>query len=230
MEISKHKKTAVIAGATGLVGSYCLQYLLEHPNYAKVIHLGRRKVELEHDKLQQHRIDFDRPEKYRHLIRGQDIYCCLGTTMAKAGSKEAFIEVDFTYVMRLANYGLANGASQFLLVSSVGADPDSIFFYTRIKGETEKALKELPYWAIHIFQPSFLLGSRPENRWGEKIASRIGKGIDKVTGGMLTKYKPVEAEVVARAMVGAAQQLDPGIHLHASHHLQKLAEEYDEEW
>ena len=156
-------------------------------------------------------------------MRGDDLYCCLGTTMRKAGSKEAFRKVDYTYSFQIAKIAESNGVNQLLLVSSVGADSNSIFFYNQIKGELEDAVKKMKFWATHIFQPSVLLGKRNENRWGEQIAGRLAKGFDFLTGGLLTKYSPVEAEMVAKAMFIAAQGFDAGLQIYPSHVLQKLA-------
>lgn len=229
MEIVKHHKTALLVGATGLVGYYCLQQLLAHDAYDKVVVFSRRPLKITHAKIEEHVIDFDRLGKYQHLFKGNDLFSCLGTTMAKAGSKEAFYTVDFVYPYQVALLAIENGVNQLLLVSSVGADPESVFYYSRVKGDLEVAVKKLPFWAIHIFQPSVLLGERNENRWGEQIAGRLARGFDYLTGGMLTKYKPIEAEVVAQAMVSAAQGLKPGTFVYPSHYLQRLAGELDAE-
>lgn len=223
MEITKGKKTALLFGASGLVGGYCLDFLLNHAAYQRVIAFVRNPLEKEHDKLEQVKVDFDQPEQFAHLIKGDDIFLCLGTTMAKAGSRKAFYKVDFTYNYQAAKAAANNGVNQLFLVSAVGADMDSIFYYSEVKGELEGAIKKLSFWAIHIFQPSVLLGERNENRWGEEIAGRIGRVIDRITGGLLTKYRPVEADVVALAMVNAAQQLSRGVHVYPSHYLQDLA-------
>lgn len=227
MEITQDKKTALLTGATGLVGSYCLRFLLEHNAYQKVVVFTRRPLEITHPKLVQHVIDFDQMEDYQELMKGQDFFSCLGTTMAKAGNKEAFYKVDFVYAYKMAQLMAANKVNQLLLVSAVGADPEAAFFYSRVKGELEDSVKALPFWAIHIFQPSVLLGERNENRWGEKWAGRIGNFVDSLTNGLLTKYKPVEAEVVAQAMIHAAQELKGGIQVYPSHYLQHLATEVD---
>lgn len=228
MEISKHHKTAILFGATGLVGGYCLDFLLQHKAYHKVVVFTRRKLRKEHDKLVQHVIDFDKLPQYRNLIKGNDLYISLGTTMAKAGSRKAFFKVDYTYAYQAARMAADNGVGQLLLVSSVGADRNSMFFYSKVKGLLEDAVKKMGFWAVHIFRPSVLLGERNENRWGEKLAGQLGKGIDYLTGGMLTKYRPIEAEVVAKAMVNAAQRLEKGIFTYPSHYLQELADEtYD---
>lgn len=229
MEIIKGKKTALLLGATGLVGGYCLKELLQNDAYDKVCVFTRRRLKQSHDKLIEHVVDFDSPDSYRDLLKGHDLFCCLGTTMAKAGSREAFYRVDYTYSYQAAKMAMQNGVNQYLLVSSVGAHPDSLFFYSRVKGELEQAVKQLQFWATHIFQPSVLLGERNENRWGEQLAGRIAKGIDAVTGGLLTKYRPIEAEIVAKAMVNAAQGIHPGVHVYPSHFLQNLATEADQQ-
>jgi uncharacterized protein YbjT (DUF2867 family) len=228
MEIAKDDKTALVFGASGLIGGHVTQFLLLHPAYAKVVVFVRKPLRLEHPKLEQHPVDFDKPESFSHLVKGDDIFCCLGTTMAKAGSKAAFYKVDFTYPFQAAQMAAKNGVGQYLLVSSVGADPKSRFFYSRVKGELEAALRKLDFWSLHIFQPSVLLGERNENRWGEQVAGKIGKVFDRLTGGLLTKYRPIEADVVAKAMVSAAQGLKPGVHVYPSHWLQGLAAEIDQ--
>ncbi len=228
MEISKDNKTALVFGASGLIGGHAVQFLLLHPAYSKVVVFVRKPIALEHSKLVQHVVDFDKPETFKHLVKGDDLYCCLGTTMAKAGSREAFYKVDFTYGYQAAQMGILNGVNQYLLVSSVGADPKSRFFYSRVKGELELAVRSLSFWSLHIFQPSVLLGERNENRWGEQAAGKIGQVFDRLTGGLLTKYRPIEADVVAKAMVSAAQGLKPGVHVYPSHWLQGLAAEIDQ--
>jgi uncharacterized protein YbjT (DUF2867 family) len=227
MQISKDKKTALLFGATGLVGGHALEFLLMHPAYDKVLAFVRKPIQQAHEKLVQHIIDFDNAESWGHLVKGDDLFCCLGTTMAKAGSKAAFFKVDYTYPMQAAHFAVQNKVHQYLLVSSVGADTDSIFFYSKVKGQLEEALQKMDFWSIHIFRPSVLLGERNENRFGEEVAGKIGRLIDRFTGGLLTKYKPIEADVVAKAMVAAAQGLEPGTHIYPSHWLQQEAEKVD---
>jgi uncharacterized protein YbjT (DUF2867 family) len=227
MQISKDNKTALLFGSTGLVGGYVLNFLLLHPAYGRVVAFTRRPLDTEHPKLTQHLIDFDQPEKYRHLVKGDDLFCCLGSTMAKAGSKAAFYKVDYTYCYQAASMAAGNKVHQFLLVSSVGANPGSFFFYSKVKGQLEAAVQQLPFWGIHIFRPSVLLGERNENRFGEELAGKLGRVIDRFTGGLLTKYRPIEADVVAKAMVNAAQGLQPGVHVYPSHWLQEVAAKID---
>ena len=203
-------RSALLIGATGLVGGHCLDLLLEDATYQKVVALGRRMLPVEHRKLEQHIIDFDRLADYAHLIRAQDVFCCLGTTIKKAGSREAFRRVDFTYPHEVARIAAKNRAEQMLLVSALGADAKSRVFYNRVKGETEDAVGRLPFRGVQIFRPSLLLGERQEIRRGEQIAERVMKLFSFAFVGSLKKYLPVDARKVASAMIQVANQRPPG--------------------
>ncbi len=227
MEIAKHNKHAAVFGATGLIGQKLLPLLLDNDAYSKVTIFVRQPTDSHHPKLQEIPIDFSRLDKEaEHFPKAHDVFICLGTTMKKAGSRDAFRQVDYEYITRAAQAFCNKGANQLLLVSSIGAHPDSRFFYSRVKGETENSIKSLPFWSHHIFRPSVLLGERNESRWGENFAGVLGKGINKLTGGLLKKYSPIEAEVVAASMVAAAQRFVPGIHTYESDMLQDLATSY----
>jgi uncharacterized protein YbjT (DUF2867 family) len=223
MELSQSRKTALVFGATGLVGKSLVTQLLRSAYYARVRSLGRRKLEFTHPKLEQEIVDFERLEEYRSLFKADDVFSCLGTTRAKAGSKEAFYRVDFTYAYQLARLSAEENAHQYLLVSSAGADVDSPFFYSQVKGELEEAVRELPFWAIHIFRPSVLEGERAEMRLGETLAARVLRGADFLSGGRLAPYRPIEAETVAMAMLRSAQLLQPGFFIRPNEELEALA-------
>ena len=214
--VSTNAKTALIAGASGLVGSYCLQLLLQSNRYKKVISIGRKVLPLEHPKLEQKLVDFDILESYQHSLIADDIYCCLGTTIKKAGSKENFFKVDFTYVVKLATITAANFASQFLVVSALGADASSKIFYSQVKGKMETAVKPLNFLGVHIFQPSLLLGNRTEKRFGEKVAQVVSSILPFLFIGPLHQYKPIHARDVAKAMLYAASQDGAGISIYPS--------------
>ena len=166
-------KTALIAGYSGLIGNQLLSKLLESNHYEKVIAIGRQNLDVQHSKLLQLEIDFNNIQLDEQKI--DDVYCCLGTTMKKAGSKEKFRLVDFHYPVNLANYCLNNGAKQFLLVSSMGADEKSGIFYNKVKGEVESAVSKLGYHRLDIFRPSLLLGDRGESRFAEDLGKAAMK-------------------------------------------------------
>lgn len=222
MEITKGKKTALVFGSTGLVGSQVIKVLLKHKAYQKVVSFGRRPLGLEDEKLAHHLIDFDQLETYKHLMKGEDLFLCLGTTRAKAGSKEAFFKVDYTYPLQIAQ--LAD-ARQVLLVSSTGASPSALFYYLVVKGKLEHAIAKIPLWGYRVFRPSMLDGEREEFRLGEVIGARLMRGADFLSGGKAIpkRLKLVSDEVVARAMVVAAQNLEPGLRIYENEQLNELA-------
>ena len=215
-------RNALIVGASGLVGGHLLRLLLTNPRYSEVISVGRRELPLIYPNLEQRVIDFDKMKEYASDLVADDVFCCLGTTIKKAGSKEAFHKVDYTYVTQLADITAQRGASQFLVVSAMGADAGSMFFYNKVKGEMEEHVKEQPFSSVHIFRPALLLGEREEQRTGEEFASKIMKPLSGLMIGPLEKYKPIEAETVARGMLYAASQDQRGIHIHNSHNIADL--------
>lgn len=223
LEIKKGHKKAILFGATGLVGQHCLKLLVAHEAYDEIICFTRRPIKYKSDKITNEVIDFAVLDEYADLICGDDLFLCLGTTKSKAGSDRAFYEVDFTYNYKAAMHAKKNGVSQVLLVSSIGANTGSLFFYTRVKGELEKTIKKLEFWSTHIFRPSLLQGEREEPRLKEEIAVILGKGINLLTRGGLENLTPVDAELVAKAMVSAAQKIMKGTNYYESNQLIKIA-------
>ena len=223
MEIVKHNKSALIFGASGLVGSQLLKELIASPIYDEIHVFNRKEQSYPSPKIVQHIIDFSNLREHINLIQGDDLFYCIGTTIKKAGSKKKFIEIDLVYPTEIARMASANKVGQFLMVSAVNADATSLIFYNQVKGEAENALCQLEFWALHIFQPSLLLGKREEFRLGEEIAKFVGKRIDSLTDGALNKYRPVEAKSVAKSMLLAAQGVENGIFIYPSHYLHELA-------
>jgi uncharacterized protein YbjT (DUF2867 family) len=209
-------RNALIVGASGLVGGHLLSLLLKNPRYSEVVSVGRRELPLLFPNLEQKVIDFDNMKDYASELVADDIFCCLGTTIKKAGSKEAFYKVDYTYVAQLAELTAQKGASQFLVVSAMGADAGSMIFYNKVKGKMEQHVKQQPFSSVHIFRPSLLLGEREEQRSGEELASKIMRPLSGLMIGPLEKYKPIEGETVAKAMLYAASQDQRGVHIHPS--------------
>ena len=207
-------KTALLVGATGLIGSELLPLLLASDRYAKVVVLGRRAVPTQHPKLTQVVADLGAMAAHRLQLTADDVYCCLGTTLAQAGSKTAFYRVDFEYVVALGKLVADNFAAQFLVVSSLGADAQSSFYYNRVKGEMEAVVRALPLRAVHIFRPSLLLGQRAAPRLGERVAGALLTALRPVLLGPLKRFRPVQAAAVAAAMLRAAEDDGGGARVH----------------
>ncbi len=218
-------RTALLIGASGLVGSYVLQQLLAMSIYNKVTVLVRRPLGVSHAKLQELVVDFEHLREHAHAFKVDDIYCCVGTTIKKAGSKEAFRAVDYHIPVETAKFASAQGAKQYLLVSSLGANAKSLFFYMRTKGEVEEALKKHPFKAIHILQPSMLLGPRKEKRFGEKFGQIFMKLVEPLLIGGLKKYKAIHAETVAKAMIKIALEEKQGTHVYISDELAEIGKQ-----
>lgn len=218
-------RTALLAGATGLVGAHCLERLLAHDAYAEVITLGRRPLVRSHPKLTHHVVDFETLEDHAAAIRGDDIFCCLGTTRKQAGSKEAFRRVDHDYPLQIAALALRNGATHYLLVSATGANPSSLFFYNRVKGEVEAALRALDYPTVSVMHPSLLTGDRDEKRTGEQVAEWLLDVFSFALRGPLARLRPTPADDVAAAMLAAAEAPTPGFHIYEPEAIRRLAQE-----
>jgi uncharacterized protein YbjT (DUF2867 family) len=197
-------RRALLAGASGLVGSGCLQRLLANGQYTQVVALVRRPLPLAHEKLTQAVVDFDRLESTSPAGPIDDVYCCLGTTIRKAGSQAAFRRVDFDYPVALARAARTRGASRFLLVSALGADPSSRVFYNRVKGEVEEAVRSAGIEQTWFFRPSLLLGERAESRPAERAGIAFARLVSPLLRGPLFRYRAVEADAVAAAMISVA--------------------------
>jgi uncharacterized protein YbjT (DUF2867 family) len=211
-------RTALLAGSTGLIGNQLLHLLLEDPGYDKVIALSRKPLELTHQKLQNVVLEGDQLKQHNNLM-AQDVFCCLGTTIRQAKTKEAFRKIDYDYPLELAKTVHANGAKQFLLVSALGSDKNSKIFYNRVKGEVESAIAAVGFNSFHIFKPSLLVGPRKEQRSGEDAA----KVFYKIFGFLIPKkYKGIESIKVARAMLAKAKENQSGTFAHESDYLQEF--------
>jgi uncharacterized protein YbjT (DUF2867 family) len=207
---------AAIAGATGLIGSHLLELMKADPALESVQVLSRRPLEL--------------PPKFTvvtgdlmHPSLGPAVevaFCALGTTMAKAGSKEAFYHVDHDLVLAFAKAAKDAGAEKFVLVSSIGADAGSGNFYLKVKGETENDLQALGFRSLIILRPSLLMGDRSDFRFGERISQGAMTVLGPLMLGPLTKYRGIHGRTVAKAMLRLAKEELPGVHVLESDSLQ----------
>ena len=215
-------KSALIAGSTGLIGSELLQDLLDGKEYDKVVAIVRRSLEIQHPKLEEKIVDFDKLGEYNDIFAVDDVFCCLGTTIKKVKTKEAMWKIDVEYPVEIANLASSNGAKKFLLVSSMNADPNSPIFYSKMKGKLEEEIKRIPFESVAIFRPSLLLGERQEFRLGERIAAAIFTSVPFLFAGPFKKYKAIEGKTVAAAMYKAAQHHNAGITIFPSEQIQEL--------
>ena len=217
-------RKALLLGASGLIGSHCLDLLLQDEAYDEVITLVRKSLPQTHPKLTQHIVNFDYLQEHAAWLKAGDVFCCLGTTIKKAGSQEAFRKVDFSYAYEAAQLAIENGAEHFLLVSSLGADANSSVFYSRVKGELEIAISALPFTAVSLFQPSLLLGERAEFRFGERLAEPVAKALSFLLLGPLRKYRAIEARTVAAAMIKIAKSQSQGVKVYESDRIQEIGQ------
>jgi len=217
-------RTALLVGGTGLVGRFCLDALLNEPAYRSVISLARRELPMtSRAKLIQKVLPLE-TVAWLDLPQVDDVFCALGTTIRKAGSQEAFRQVDYGLPLAVADHALKFGAKQFMLVSSIGADPASKNFYLRTKGELESAVRCLPFTTVHIFRPSFLVGERDEPRFGETVGIAAAKMLQFLLMGGLRRYRPIVAENVGRAMVAAAKAENQGPFIWQFDEINRLAQ------
>lgn len=216
-------RAALLLGATGLVGRHLLDRLLADDTYARVTTLGRRRLERSHPRLGHHVVDFDRLGEHAALFAVDDVFCCLGTTMKQAGTREAFRRVDHDYPLRAAELAAENGARQYLLVSSTGADASSLFFYNRVKGEVEAAIQRLDFEGVYLLRPSLLTGDRAEQRAGEKMAERVLDTLSFALRGPLGFLRPTAAEDVAEALLRLARQQPGGVQVYEPDDIRRIA-------
>lgn len=218
-------RTAILFGATGLVGSQLLEILIKEEEYAKIIVFSRRPVKSESPKVQEILTDFVDVKPLEGYFKGSDIFCCLGTTIKKAKSKESFRQVDFDLPVVLASIASRKPVNRFVVISSIGANAESRNFYLRTKGEMEQAVRGILGENVFIVRPSMLLGMRNETRFGEILGKWGMALLSPVLIGKLARYKGIKASGVARAMVWLAIH-ETGSQIIESDQLYKLSKKY----
>jgi uncharacterized protein YbjT (DUF2867 family) len=204
-------KTALVIGATGLVGSQLLSQLLDDERFGKVIAFGRRDLGRSHPKLEAHVVDFDAPDGWSSRVSGDVAFSTLGTTLKQAGSQAAQRKVDYDYQLAFARAAAKNGVPTYVLVSSASADPRSRVFYSRMKGELDREVQQLGIARVRLMRPSLLGGARQHARAGERIGSVVLGAANAL--GLARKYREIPGAVVAKAMINAALDPDVGLRI-----------------
>jgi uncharacterized protein YbjT (DUF2867 family) len=216
------KKRALLIGATGATGRSLLGQLIDHDDYEFIHILHYRATSLDdHAKVTEHVLSFESLADF-HLEDVDDVFCCIGTTIKKAGSQEAFKKVDKDYVVELGKWAKANQVKGFHVISYLGADKDSSIFYNRVKGEMEAALKEMNLRSLYIYHPPLLKAKRNEFRLGEKLGDLFLSLLAPLMLGGMKKHRPLPVEKLALAMLEHALEDQKGIHIVSSEEMQDL--------
>lgn len=208
------QRSAIVFGATGLIGGHLLHELLDNPAYGRVIAVVRRDTGVKHEKLIQLFADFQSLDSIKDQLVADDVFCCLGTTRKKTPDLEAYYRVDHDYPVAAAALTKANGAKAFLLVSAIGADAASKNFYLRMKGAAERDVIAAEIPCTHIFRPSLLTGTRAEKRWLESFSQGLFRLINPLLINGLTKYRSIPAAWVAKAMSRVAGDVRSGVRIY----------------
>jgi uncharacterized protein YbjT (DUF2867 family) len=214
--------TATLVGATGLIGSFLLEELLNDPYFDTVRILIRRPIDITHPKLEKKIVDFNDSDSLLVALSNSDVvFCSIGSTMKKVkGDKEAYRKIDFDIPVKLARFCKMTGCEKFILVSSAGANSKSRNFYQRLKEETEEAVKSVGLKTVHIMRPSLLLGERKEFRLGENIGKAIMTSLSFL---IPEKYKAIQGKDVAKVMVVLSKKNDEGILVHENTEIRYLS-------
>jgi uncharacterized protein YbjT (DUF2867 family) len=215
-------RTALVIGATGLVGKNLVTRLLESEGYEEIRVICRRECPVKHKKVKNYLIDFNELEKREEMFSVDDVYCSLGTTMKKAGSKEAFRAIDKDLVIKIAEIAERQKVKQFIYVSSMGADPGSHNFYLKVKGETEEALNKMDFESVHLVRPSLLLGYREEPRPAEKAVGIALSILKLIPGKFFRERSPISASMVAYAMTRIALKNRKGRFIYSSGEIKNI--------
>ena len=207
-------RIALVAGATGLVGQLLVQRLLASGAYDRIKLLTRRALSIDDARIENVISDYSDLGALGKKLQADDVFCCLGTTLKKAGSRAAFERVDYQMVVDLARAAHAQGAKQFMVVSAAGTAEHSPSFYSRVKAHMERDVSTVGYDAVHIVRPALLIGAREESRPAEHISQMIMPLFNPLLIGGMKKYRSVRGEDVADALLQLARRETRGVHIH----------------
>ena len=213
---------ALLIGATEATGKDVLDLLLKDDDFHRVDIFVRREVDSNHEKLNVHVIDFDKPDQWKHLVKGDVLFSCLGTTLKAAGSKEAQWKIDYDYQYEFAKAARENDVDNYVLVSSSGASPNSLLFYSRMKGQLEDAVKSLGFAKLSIFNPP-ILERKDSDRTGEVIGLKVIRFLNQL--GLFPSQKPMPTEILARALINSAKVKEAGVHIYKGEAIWNCAED-----
>jgi len=219
------KRKALVFGGSGLTGKALLTQLSNTSAYDEIVSFVRKPTGNVLPKVEEVVIDFDKPDSFKNQVEGTDLYICLGTTLAKAGSPKAFYKVDYTYIVTSAQIAADNHVKNLCLISAVGSNKNSLIYYSKVKGLTEEAVAAMPFTSIHILRPALLLGDRKEKRIMERLAVRISERWPWLYGGPFAAYRPIADVTVANAMIRLALSDKKGKHIYESAALHQLGAE-----
>ena len=199
-------KTAALFGSTGLVGGHVLNYLIQNPNYLKIKLFVRSFPEINDPKIEIIHTDFNNLNKYAENIKGDECFFCIGTTKKKSPDKNEYQKIELDIPKKIAQIAKSNLVKSFFFVSSGYANPKSSGEYLKFKGLVEEEIKNLNFDKIGIMRPSFLLGERQEERFGEKFGIIVFKLLTPILIGPFRKMRPIHSEIVAKAMIKLANE------------------------
>lgn len=219
--INDKKLTAIVFGSTGLTGHFVTELLLADPRYEVVKVFTRKELRILSGRVKQVIFDEDNIDKVAGEITGDHLFCCIGTTIKKAGSKEQFYKIDHTLVEKIAQVASINRVKSFIVISSIGANNNSRNFYLGTKGKMEESIKTFNFENLSIVRPSMLMGMRKESRPLEEVGKVIAKFISPLMFGRIAKYKPIHSATVAKAMITLANK-ERGVYILESNELEQL--------
>lgn len=219
------EKIASILGATGMVGSYLLDELLNDDFFDTVRVIVRRPFQKTHPKMEVKLVDFDDAESLKLSLEETTVlFCCIGTTQKNVkGDKELYRKIDFDLPLKAARYAKEAGCDKLIIISSVGANAKSRTFYLQLKGELENAIRSIGIKTVHVMQPSMLLGRREEKRTGESLLQGTMKFLSGAFAGSMRKFRAVHGQTVAEAMLNAAKNDEQGFFRHTYDDIVELA-------
>lgn len=215
----------ILAGASGEVGKRLLNKLIAN-NLVSSVHLVNRQVQpINHPKVIQHHVDFENLSPLQNTPQFDLAFCCLGTTIKKAGSKAAFEKVDFQYTCQFAQLAKQHGCHRFAVISSVGANANKGGFYLETKGRMEECLRDMNWPSLYLFRPSLLIGKRQEFRIGEQIGGVFSKLFSPLLQGALHRYRPIKMDMVASAMNAITTSAKIGVNIVEGKEILNLAKQ-----